>query len=770
MDINQFKRILAAFADEPSDVDVRLGKVVAQIRDDLIDVSIKYSNGPEQSLQVVENDEQYPARVWLLNRVARLPQLADRIIASNNVSVETAARSPFVVPAGSLSSDLSSADNTDLAITDVVETLLGQATNTLPGATSVLYVTSDAGEGKTTVINRAACQQAQRFKAKKVGSLIVPIPLGGRTFLTFDDAVIAALVNKLRFNYLYFDAFIELVRMGAVIPAFDGYEEMLVEGTKNEAVSALGNLVQSLNSSGTVFISARKAFFEYLSFKTQARLLDAIGDRSASFARLGIARWDKGRFCEYGRLRNADDPLSIYETVAARLGADHPLLTRAVLVRRLFDVTSEQGDRAALAELLGTNPHDYFFTFVDAIVKREASEKWLSRVAGDVMEPLLSIHEHHELLSLIAQEMWQSSTTSLRYDVLDVLADIFAESKKKSAIVTRQIKERLKQHSLLTADPSKAVALAFDHEDFQNFYVGESLGRLLAQAVRSDLQAFLSINLLSNATIEQAIQYLLRHKADMRCVADALAHINSSEAGFSFCKENCGVLTLRIAECISEDGGTFTLDSMFFSPDALAGRSLAGLTFRSCHFQPTATANGNYSNIRFQDCEFERLELDVRPRPFESCEFVSCRIDSVVLLPDDEYSFEPLQIDAWLRRAGANILGASTPEDASLETPDQNLKLLERFLRIFLRNTQIDEDVIRIRLGNIAAPRFFDDVLPELIDCKVLEEVTWKGRGMQHRYKLMRPMSDVSEALEQASGSFDQFLSLIRSLNNVEKR
>jgi hypothetical protein len=685
------------------------------------------------------------------------------------MSTETAARSPFVVPAGSLSSDLSSADSRDIVVADVVETLLTQATNALPGATSVLYITSDAGEGKTTVINRAALQQAQRFKAKKAGSLIVPIPLGGRTFLTFDDAVIAALVNKLRFNYLYFDAFIELVRMGAVIPAFDGYEEMLVEGTKNEAVSALGNLVQSLDSAGTVFIAARKAFFEYLSFKTQARLLDAIGDRSASFARLSISRWNKERFCEYGRLRHTEDPEATYETVAARLGTEHPLLTRAVLIRRLFDVTSEKNDRAALAELLGSNPHDYFYTFVDAIVKREASEKWLSRVAGDVMEPLLSIDEHHELLSLIAQEMWQSSATSLRHDVLDVLADIFAEGKKKSAIATRQIKERLKQHSLLAADASKGTALAFDHEDFQNFYVGESLGRLLAQALRSDLQAFLSVNLLSTATVEQAVQYLLRKKADMRRIADALAQINASESGFSFCKENCGVLTLRVVECMSEERDSFTLDSMFFAPDALSGRSLLGLTFRSCHFQPTALTNGSYSSIRFQDCEFERLELSKGNRPFQGCEFVSCRIDSVVLLPEDEYSFEPLQIDAWLRRAGATILGASAADNTMPDTPDQNLKLLERFLRIFLRNTQIDEDVIRMRLGNGAAPRFFDEVLPALIDAGVLDEVTWKGRGVQHRYKLSLPMSEVSDALEQASGSFDQFLSLIRSTSNIER-
>ena len=297
-----------------------------------------------------------------LARVAKLPQLADRIIATTTVAPDVAARSPFIDPSGMFVPDLADAEETDSEafVENAVHTLLTKATDPLPGATSVLYLTSDAGEGKTTVINRTANLQAHKYKARKTASLIVPIPLSGRAFLTFDDAVIAALVNKLRFSYLYFDAFLQLVRMGVIVPAFDGYEEMLVEGSKGEAVSALGNLVQTLESSGTVIVAARKAFFEYISFKTQARLLDAIGDRSASFSRLALLRWSKDQFCEYGRRRNVPDPEEIHAIVAARLGADHPILTRAVLVRRLYDVIAGGVDRQQLATLLGSNPHDYF--------------------------------------------------------------------------------------------------------------------------------------------------------------------------------------------------------------------------------------------------------------------------------------------------------------------------------------------------------------------------------------------------------------------------
>jgi hypothetical protein len=760
MDIKEFKFILTTFADEPSDVDVRLGKVVAQIREDVIDASLSYSTSVDKQLLVTENEQQYPARLWLLNRVARLPQLADRILATTNVAPELAAQTPFVVPSGSLTPDLATIQESyeDATVSDAVKTLLEKATIPLPGATSVLYITSDAGEGKTTIINRAARLQAQRYKEKIVSSLVVPIPLGGRAFLTFDDAVIASLVNKLRFNYLYFDAFIQLVRMGAIVPAFDGYEEMLVEGSKNEAVSALGNLVQTLDSSGTIFIAARKAFFEYLSFKTQAKLLDAIGDRSASFSRLEISRWNKEQFCEYGRLRNAEGPEEIYTTVATRLGTDHPLLTRAVLVRRLYDVAADRADCAELAEMLGSNPHDYFYTFVDAIVKREASEKWLSRVSGEVMEPLLGIEEHHELLSLIAQEMWQSSATSLRHDVIDVLVDIFADGRKKSASAVRQIKERVKQHSLLVADVSKGQALAFDHEDFQNFYIGEGLGRLLGQGSRSDLQTFLSVNLLSSATVEQSVQYLLRHRSDMNRAAETLNEINGSEAGFSFCKENCGTLVMRIVECIPNRDVTLVLDSMFFSPSALAGRNLQRLVFNACHFQPTSTSKGYFLAVEFINCEFERIEIDTTDRTLENCVFTDCRIDSMVLTTVDEYSFDPTQIVTWLKKVGARVVGESQTDDEGTGVSDERLKVLERFLRVFLRSTQVDEEVIRVRLGNAAAPRFFDEVLPSLMNNGLLEEVPWKGRGVQRRYKLTRPMSDVSDALERAHGSFEQFL------------
>ncbi|MEK8026305.1 hypothetical protein [Pseudaquabacterium rugosum] len=764
MDITTFRRVLTAFADEPSDVDIRLGKVVAQVRDDVIDATISYADGDDQQLRIEENGETYSARAWLINRVAKIPQLADRIIASTSSTPGAAERFPFVVPSALLTPDLAESveSATEFEIPDAVEALLTRASKPLPGATSVLYLTSDAGEGKTTLISRAARLQAERFKEKRTSSLIVPVPLSGRAFLTFDDAVIAALVNKLRFNYLYFDAFVQLVRLGVVIPAFDGYEEMLVEGSRGEAVSALGNLVQQLDSSGTLIVAARKAFFEYLSFKTQAKLLDAIGDRSASFSRLALRRWSREQFFKYGELRKIPKPEEVYELVAARLGEDHPLLTRAVLVRRLFDVVADGADERELSELLGKSPHDYFFTFVDAIVKREAAEKWLARVSGEVMTPLLTVEEHHQLLSLIAQEMWQISSTSLRHDVLDVIVDIFGESLGKGPAATRQIKERVKQHSLLASDSARGGTLAFDHEDFQNFYLGESLGQLLTRAARGELQTFLSVAPIPQATTEQAVQHAIRIKADLLQALRCVLQVNVAEAGFTFCKENCSALAIRLAECIDSSDHNIEMRGLIFAPGSLAGRTLSKATFVECQFQPTSVGKSRLTDVWFRQCEFERIDLE-GDRSLEGSSFLECKVDSIVNVPEGEHTYEPLLVDRGLRGAGASVNSenADLTEDVAGLELDERVKLLERFFRVFLRSTHVDEEVVKLRLGKVSAPYFFDSVIPDLLAAGVLTEVQWRGGGLQRRYKLDMSMSTIERSLERARGSYSEFLKLV---------
>ena len=388
-------------------------KLLVEIRDEIIEADLSFHEG---DLYVTEYDIKMKAERWIVQRVARLPLLADRILT--HILPEPY----FIEPAGRLMDRLDRApDDEDTIVEDVADRVLGLLHERPAGTATGLYLTSDAGEGKTTLIRHLARVQAEKYKRKDTYWLLVPISLGGRTLLRFDDVIIGTLTNTLRFPFLYYEAFVKLVKMGFVVPALDGFEEMFVESPAGDARSAIGSLMKMLDSSGTVLIAARRAYFEYKSLNVQAPLYESFGDRSADFVRLALQRWDQTRFIRYAQLRGVTDNVALFEEVAGRFGTGHPFLTRAVLVERLVDIAADGADWKVLLDSIDAHSEDYFGDFVRAIVTRE-SYKWVDK-AGDPPRPLLDVDQHYELLAQIALEMWSNETAILKADVIDLEAE-----------------------------------------------------------------------------------------------------------------------------------------------------------------------------------------------------------------------------------------------------------------------------------------------------------------------------------------------------------
>jgi len=746
MQITDFKRILTTFADSETDIDIAKGTMLVQVRDEVIVAKLYQQDG---ELIVEEEDQRLPARRWLVNRIARLPLLADRILS---YVPET---DGFLTPSGRL------LDQPDFSVAaeevfhpDALATALDVLGRRPAGTTSLLYLTSDAGEGKTTLINHMARTQAEAFKAKRSDWLLVPVLLGGRTFLRFDDVVVAALVNRLRFQLLYYDAFIELVKFGVIVPAFDGFEEMMISSSSGEAISAVGNLVGSLSSSGSVLVAARKAYFDNQSFKAQARLFDAVGTGSVAFARLSLDRWNEGQFVSYASGRGLSDAQAVYTAVAARLQPGHPLLTRAVLVRRLVDVASAASGLEDLLQRIGSAPQHYFFQFVNALVEREAHEKWID-LSGEPHQPLLTVEEHHELLGMVAQEMWLSSTDSLRQDVLAVIAEVFAESRKKAPALARQICERLKQHSLLASTGTAANALAFDHEDFRGFYLGEAVGRTLRAGSRSELRALLQPGVLPRAATDEAILHLGRLHGDSSAALSSVQSVASAESSASLVKENCGALAIGLVQ--GQPGRE--LRGMTFPEDALKARALVELAVSDSYFHASSLSGTKMQGCKFTECRFERLELHADTRIIGV--FQDCEIMMVVRADRDEQVFDPAQIGTVLAYYGAEVRVSeqvvAPPGERHL---DEELVLLERVMRVFLRANQVNEDVIRMKLG-VKSAHFLDTVLPALLKAGILEVVPYIGSGTQRRFRVRVQMQKLHDSLAQCGGSFSKFLEVI---------
>lgn len=753
MNIDDFRRILTSFADEPADVDLSRGQLLIQIRDEIIAAKVTEHEG---DLWITEDDgDRLRAFTWIVNRIARLPHLADRILSYVPEEVY------FVTPSGKLLNQLATDPlGKEIRIDDAVQATCDVLSQGHAGSSSVLYLTSDAGEGKTTVINQLARLQASRYKRKESNWLLLPVSLGGRPFLRFDDVVVAELVNKLRFQLFYYQAFLELVRLRVVIPAFDGFEEMFVEGSTGEALSALGNLMSDLASSGAVLIAARKAYFEYHSFSTQAKLFDAIGDDSVSFARLALDRWSRDQFLQYANKRALPAAADVYDKVATRLDSEHPLLTRAVLVNRLVDVALESDGVDVLLSHLGHDPGDYFYQFVDTIVEREANLKWIDR-SGDPHIPLLTVDEHHELLALIAKEMWITAANALRLDYLDLVAQMFAEEKAKPAHLIRQIQERLHQHSLLTTASGPTLLISFDHEDFRRFFLGQALGEMLMRAPVQEMTTFLGIATLSWSAADAALNFVRRMGGDLDSVRSKLGEVSRGSTGTSYTKENCGALISCAIE--SHDLETMPVNQVAFPPDSLKGRRYRNVRFEECEFQPSSTAGTQLVQCTFVGCTFHRLELakDLR---VEQSELENCTVMSVVRIEDETAVFDPRSIKQYLTAAGF-VVGDATdgqPEStAPIVEPDHDTRIAEHVLRIFMRATHINEEVFRQKLGTRASD-FFQVVLPKMLDAQVLCETSYLGAGKQRRFRLGVAMKNIDGAVPATVSSLDDFLKRVR--------
>ena len=754
MDFDQFKRIVRAFSDDPEDIDIDRGRLLLQVRDNPIEASLSFD---ERGVLVTENGTCLSAESWIVKRLARLPMLADRI-CDHDESPEH-----FVPPSGRLLAGQQNEPMVDQQAfdSDIAARMTDALGHRTPGEIAVWFLTAEAGEGKTSLIQHLAVEQARAYKRKEVGWLLVPIPLGGRTFLRFDDVVISALANRLRFQLLYYDAFLELIRLGVVVPAFDGFEEMIIEGSTDEAVSALNQLLKNLESAGTVLIATRKAYHEYKSFSSKAQVLNSILDVDVMFGSMSLHRWSRDQFISYGNRRQVRNPDTLYNRVASTLGDKHPLLTRAVLVRRLMDVArGTDADLSKLLGKLGTTAQDFFFDFLAAIVEREANEKWIDK-SGEPSRPLLNLEKHHLILSRVAQEMWLQSTDDLRIDDLGVVAELFAEEEGIAPAVARQIQERLKQHALLVTTKG-GKWLRFDHDDFRYFYLGYALGVELVKLDQTEVKAMLEVSTLPRFAVDQAVYYLRRIDKDgSRFALRLLQQLASREPTVSFVRENCGSLTVALVDIL--DIQSVIASQMNFPIDGLSGRNMCGLEVSDSHFSTTSLEGTTLVDCTFQRCRFERF--DGPAERIDNTRILDCEVASLVYQDEDpEYGdiqlYEPSHILQRLIQYGFEVENDTKTQPHSVEIVNDisdDLKLVQRVLRTFTRTTRVNEFTMQVRLGKKFS-RFEREILPNLLSAGVLGQETLGGKLNQRCLRISMPMRRIEAAMAKAGGDFQRFV------------
>lgn len=756
MQINEFKSMVMAFADPGTEILFDKSQVVFSVNGDLIDATITTRSG---DVYVNEGCVEEPASKWILTRLARLPLLAGRLRDCINQTEF------FVSPSASIVHTLEREPQNHAETDDAVNATLDAINNRSPLETTVLYITSDAGEGKTSLINRLAMEQAQLFMVNKTDWLLVPITLGGRHFLRFDDITVGVLQNRYRFPFLYYNSFLALVKMGVIVPAFDGFEEMFVENSSGEALSAMGILVGSLDSRGAMIVAARKAYFEFESLRTQERMFDTIRTNSVGFGKIELKRWAKDQFIEYCGNRGIDNADELYTRVSEHLGPNHALLTRAVLVKRLIDVASTSPSLDEFLETLQQSGTDYFSVFVRGLIEREATEKWIDRSGDrDVGSPLLTVEEHCELLSQIALTMWESRVDHLKRDSLEFVADYFSEMAKKNTFQAQQIRERIRGHALLVSSPNASAAVEFDHDEFRQFFLGEGIARQvrpLTDRAKADVLGAFRRGVLPRHTQRAIVRAVTRDTMlDRMEVVKFLVSIGTMDAQTSYTQENCSDVIIRLLS--DAKGNGINIQRMAFGSDALRNRKLTGIIFQDCYFSPSSLELAEFVDCVFKRCAFAQLRK-YDSTLFENVKFDDCTVDALLLFDSGREIWDPNGIRNQLQHMGiaftstAPVVALTPALPADTEETDSEIRDLEKVIRYFMRSTSISEPIILVKLGE-RGQSFVNQTLPQLKRLGVMVELDHHKGGDQRRFGLGVSLKQLNSAIAASRGSFEHFL------------
>lgn len=781
-----FVQILRKFADESEDVIVERDQVICHINDDNFVLKLKLNEDGVLYCQEIEPERcEKKARIWIEKRLAKFDDLARKIL---DVIEDD---SHFIsVPSRFNASDVQGNEYVDVERT--TEALFEKLNSSSDWSTHVYYLLSDAGEGKTCIMQRLARMVAQKYLKGEVRFLFLPIGLDGRPFMRFDEVVIGVLAQTYRFRRFYFEAIMELARNGFLILGLDGFEEMTVEGQENKVISSLGNLLQqqatkviaessdgpSLASSGAMVISARRAFYEY-ALKAQGPLMDSIRDYQVDFSAFKLKPWGREQLLSLMEKWDIVQPEAgrIYQQLAERLGANHPILTWPVLACKLVEMMAEAMTTTANScdDLIQSfspdqEPQRVLQEFVAHLLKREASQKWIlySGARDKTFQQLLSTDEHEEMLEEIAEEMWLSSMEYIHEDSLQSIVELFCENKGKSPADTQKCKEKIIHHAMLVKGNGGHF---FCHDAFRQYFLGRCLARTLTEKKRlSGATQLLTENVMSMPVVDTA-SYMLAISGmtfgEIKAVIDQLRHGYQRNTTMN---QNVACLMACLWKRLQPDGIRF--DNLYFSATATQKISFKNTIFSNCVFEDIAVPEGaTFEGVEFVECSVAVLSL---PPPR------GCRISAVfdtasrpmklsIAGPTEdarEEIYSPQEIVEKLSAYGCRTMESELsekrediPKEAS---PDERyFKAFDRLLRVFQRKTGASGAILKMKFHSQWS-EWERDYLPRFLDEGLIHLAGWHGAGQDDRYLLAVSARRYEEARKNCHEDFSEFCRLMK--------
>ena len=738
MDLELVRRDIGAFADDEADVVVEAttGELLFRRLGKLYECSLMQDQSG--GYVVKYEGESVPYRRFLSREVARLDVLAERMLARRPSTTGHSDASVFINGPGLLDKASSDEQGTGSAL----ELLHGLCSAPAFASTRVVFVTADAGYGKTALLREYQRRQAKAFIENSSDYLFWHVDLQGRQLVRLSEALMGDL-GELRVVGIYMASIVALIRHGLLVLAIDGFDELAAEQGSTEALGALAHLLEQLSSGGTVVAASRRTFFNADDYLQGARLLGSRVSPNCEFDNLRLLGWSSSEAVALLRETGVASPEETLEKLRTALGPSaEPVLSTPFLLAETaralgeLSVPPEEWTEDLTRDLGGISG------MVGAFLRREVLEKWRTQEGA----PLLSFEQHVQLLTAIADEMWMSQTERLDLQTIQIIAEMLFEDWNLEHEIRSNLMEMLRMHVFLVAAYEAAdESRSFPHVEYLRYFQANALSDCIREATersnRTPLSRFLSTAQLPDVVAKHAARMTHALGIHVQDIVPVLSALSGEAWKPSSLQTSIGTLVPQLLSGANVEPCEISFRAVY-PRMSLEGTRLENVAFREGQFVNCSLRDVKWKNVTFENCQF--VEPLIENSEFADVRFENCDLVGLVMRADgvERTEFAPERMAGLLSSVGVQVCenGESLTDETSLRAEDTpGRKALDKILRTFQRTTAISEDVIQRKFGSEHA-FVTDQVFPLMSDYGIVELDTWKGGGRpQARWLLRMP-------------------------------
>jgi hypothetical protein len=470
-----------------------------------------------------------------------------------------------------------------------VELLLREIDSLDSDFTNVLFLTGEAGSGKTCSLRHLTIDRAQQYLSGEASSLFIYVNAQGRALATFDQALSVEL-DDLR-SQLTYDMIAPLVRNGLLIPIVDGFDELL-GASYDDSFSSLSRFLGTLQGRGRLIACARSTYYEQEFLNRMTK--ESRPDLSWQVRRVQMLDWDsslrrKLADIEAAARGRADDAELIARQVERAFESDelHSIAGKPFFVAKVIQLFLEGGKLNSAQSI--------FEALVDAYVEREVSEKLLD----NNQRPLLSAPELRRILIELSSEMWLIETRQLQPDMVrDIVALVLGDAKRKG-----QVQDYLHMRGPMLGFLTSSLGgkrVEFEHELMFAYF----LAHVFVQSLKTGAQLpwLLARGVLPPRVSDVAAQYIADDQrartAETLCEAAKSLETREDQG-----RANAGAFVMALA---SREKAVFK----WRLHDIIIGGGTAWeATFTESHFERLSFYRSDLSHIRLSKCVASEVTL-----------------------------------------------------------------------------------------------------------------------------------------------------------------